>query len=81
MSSRAPDVADVEIAQALGVTVETYLEVVRSFKANPTKEPELELDEHAPEPEGGLEAILMAIEDEPDARDSFEARRVPAVVL
>lgn len=76
-----PDEATQQLAVALGLTVEAYLAKVNAYRLDPTREVSLEVDEDAPEPEGGVEAILASADATPDFDDAFERPRARVVVF
>lgn len=73
------------IAQALQLPLAEYVEEVLAFRADPDREPEVELEEDAPEPVGGLDALLLAtaaeLEKSAQHDDGFETRRATLVVF
>lgn len=69
------------IATALGQNVETYVERVLAFVADPELEPELTLDEQAPGPDPvSLDAALEAASVD-DPADAFVSPPRPLVVF
>jgi hypothetical protein len=78
----AVDADSIAIAQLLGISTEAYLSKVDAYRASPSLDPELELDDDAPEPPGGVEALIDAAEAEDHvSSDGFEAPRVRVVTF
>ncbi len=76
------DPDSIAIAQLLGLSTETYLAKVTAYRASPSLHPEIEIDESAPEPRGGVEALISAAESEDSAAtDAFEPARVRVVAF
>lgn len=78
--TQRPDEDTIAIAQLLGLTPEAYLAKVAQYRASPELEPEVDVDESAPEPPGGVDAIVAAAEaEEHVTADGFEAPRARIV--
>lgn len=78
--TQTADADSIAIAQLLGISTEAYLAKVAAYRASPSLEPELELDESAPEPPGGVEALITSAEaEEHVSSDGFEVPRVRVV--